>query len=338
MITYADLTQRGRLRRLRRLAERALTLYEIEPVSLHVLGYFYNTTFAVTAVDGSRYVLRVQRATDGPMEDHPVPPAERRARVESEMWWLDRLRADLDIPVPAPVRARSGEEAVEMAVDGVPEPRLCVLFRWMNGRFLHHRLMPAHLEAVGRLTARLHEHSTRLDVPAGFSRPPVDTTDLELEASVVRNFTDNWSPESADVMREALQRMRRVQEELGKTRDTFGLIHADIHQENYLFHDGEIRLIDFDDCGWGHYLYDLGVTVHETEYLPRGPGLRAALLRGYRQVRHLSPDHEAMIDTFSALRELQITNWFLKERDNPALNNPRAHVGWGVAAIQRFLA
>ena len=34
-------------------------------------------------------------------------------------------------------------------------------------------------------------------------------------------------------------------------------------EKNYLFHGGEVRLIDFGDCGWGHYLYDLAVTVSE---------------------------------------------------------------------------
>src|SRR5438874_9745368 len=60
------------------------------------------------------------------------------------------------------------------------------------------------------------------------------------------------------------------------------------------------------------------VTIHEVDYLPRGSALRRALLGGYRQVRDLSPAHETMIDTFSMLRELQITTWFLQERDNPS--------------------
>jgi Ser/Thr protein kinase RdoA (MazF antagonist) len=32
---------------------------------------------------------------------------------------------------------------------------------------------------------------------------------------------------------------------------------ADLHQWNYLFLDQALRAIDFDDCGWGYYAYDM---------------------------------------------------------------------------------
>jgi Ser/Thr protein kinase RdoA (MazF antagonist) len=89
-----------------------------------------------------------------------------------------------------------------------------------------------------------------------------------------------------------------------------------------------MRLINFDDCGWGHYLYDLAVTtLHVVPSPPYGPGLRAAFLAGYRQVRELSPAHEALIDTFWMLRELQDMTWYLQERDNPSFGNRGAEVG-----------
>jgi Ser/Thr protein kinase RdoA (MazF antagonist) len=131
--------------------------------------------------------------------------------------------------------------------------------------------------------------------------------------------------------------VRRVQEELGSGPDAFGLIHADIHQKNYLFHDGDIRLIDFGDCGWGHYLYDLAVTVSELEGLPDCGALRAALLAGYRQMRDLSPEREALIDIFVMLREVQNLTWFLHERDNPSYQSRTAQIGERVSMLERRL-
>jgi Ser/Thr protein kinase RdoA (MazF antagonist) len=125
---------------------------------------------------------------------------------------------------------------------------------------------------------------------------------------------------------------------MGDGSAAFGLIHADIHQKNYLFDKGELRLIDFDDCGWGHYLYDFAVTLNEIVSLPRSAALRGALLAGYRRVRDLSPTHEAMIDTFIMLRDLQDVAWFLQERDNPSFGTRAAHIGNGVARLERFLA
>ena len=332
MIAYAQLTRRSQIRRLRQVVEQALTRYGIEPVSLALLAHMYHTTFTVTGPDGARYVLHILR----PSEDG-VSEAQSRARVESELWWLDRVRADLHLAVPVAVRTSGGEGVVSVAVAGIAPPRLCTLFHWIEGRFLRHRLMPAHLEAVGRLTARLHQHSAHLRVPAGFDRSRVDQADATTEEGVVRLFTDHVSVEAADVMRAVFRRVRGAQQDVGSGPDTCGLIHADIHQKNYLFRDGDVHLIDFGDCGWGHYLYDLAVSVSELEVLPRRTALRAALLAGYRQVRDLSPAHEAWIDPFGMLREVQNLTWFLHERENPSYRTRTAQIGERVTRLERLL-
>jgi Ser/Thr protein kinase RdoA (MazF antagonist) len=210
-----------------------------------------------------------------------------------------------------------------------------MLFHWIDGRFLYHRLMPAHLAAVGDLTAQLHNHSVHLHVPAAFDRPRVDPADAETEEGVVRLFTDYVSAEAADVMQQVFRRVRQAQQELGSGPDTFGIIHADIHQTNYLFNGREVRLIDFGDCGWGHYIYDLAVTVHQLGALPRCAELRAALLAGYRRVRDLSPAHEALIDTFAMLREVQDLTWLPKERVDEGYEGWIAHVGKGISMLKR---
>jgi Ser/Thr protein kinase RdoA (MazF antagonist) len=325
---YGQLTRRGQIRRMRTVAERALHLYGIEPVALSLLAHAFNTTFKVTGRDDERYVLHILR---------PVENAVR-VRVESELWWLDHVRADLDLTVPAAVRTSSGEDVVSVAVEGMDAPRLGTLFTWIDGRVLHHQLRPPHLVAVGRLTARLHHHSAHLRVPPWFNRPQVDRADAETEEEVVRLCTDFISAHAADVMRRVLQRTRQAQQALGTGPDAYGLIHADIHQKNYLFHSGHVRLIDFGDCGWGSYLYDLAVTVSELVDLPQRPELRAALLTGYREMRDLSSTEESLIDTFVMLREVQNLTWFLRERDDPLYQKWTAQLGERVTALERLLA
>jgi Ser/Thr protein kinase RdoA (MazF antagonist) len=43
-------------------------------------------------------------------------------------------------------------------------------------------------------------------------------------------------------MCEVIRRVRRVQAALGSGSDTFDVIHADIHQKNYLIQGDELRL------------------------------------------------------------------------------------------------
>jgi len=332
LIEYGALTRHGQIQRMRQVAERALPLYGIEPITFSLLNHAYNTTFTVAGPDSALYVLHILR----PPED-ARSEAQQRARVQSELWWLDRVRADLHLTVPVPVHTPEGEGVVAVGVEGIIPTRLCTLFHWVDGRFLRHRFTSTHLGAVGRLTARLHRHSMHLRVPAGFDRPKVDRADAETEERVAQLFSDSVSGAAAAVMRSVLQRVRHAQHKLGSASDTFGLIHADIHQKNYLFRGRDIRLIDFGDCGWGHYLYDLAVTVSELEGLRHYTQLRAALLAGYRQVRDLSSLHEALIDTFVMLREVQNLTWFLTVRDDPSYRERAAQIGDRVTVLERLV-
>ncbi len=325
---------RGQLQRLRRLAWSALESYGLPVYSLTPLRHEANTTFRLTAGNGSRYVLRIH------------PPGSRTVEaIRSEMLWLAALRRDTDLQVPEPNPTRDGSLLVLAEGEGVPEPRVCVLFRWLEGRFLDDRLTPAHLARVGILTARLQEHAAQWQPPDGFVRGRVDNLTAAARASsrydpsstsasdlaprpsehdaeqLIRLATDLHSVEDGRTVRTAIDRVRQVLNELGYGPEVFGLIHGDLHQENYCFHRGEVRAIDFDDCGYGHYLFDLNVTLIEVQHLPRYPALREALLAGYRQIRPLPHAHEGYLDTFFALRRLQLLAWVLDSREHPAFRD-----------------
>jgi Ser/Thr protein kinase RdoA (MazF antagonist) len=277
-------------RRLGALARAALAEWGLGRARLRLLRNVYNTTFRVD----DRYVLRIQ-----------WPGRHDAAAVRSEMLWLAALRRDTALVVPEPVPTRRGELVVVAAAEGVPEPRACALLGWVEGRFVRDRLTPAHLERVGALTARLHDHGLGFAPPPGFTRPPIDDVDDATVESLVRVVSDRASREAGAVARAALAKIRLAQAEVGRSRQTYGLIHADLHHWNYLFHRDEARAIDFDDCGFGHALYDLAVTEYLLRGRPAYPELRAALLRGYRRERALPPAHEARLESFVALRRIQ---------------------------------
>jgi Ser/Thr protein kinase RdoA (MazF antagonist) len=68
------------------------------------------------------------------------------------------------------------------------------------------------------------------------------------------NATLKDTPEVLEVVSAQL---RQGFDLLGRAAPLWGLIHADLHRDNILLHHGEIGVIDFDDCGWGYYLFDL---------------------------------------------------------------------------------
>src|SRR5262245_25988595 len=97
MKAFEALTYAGQVRRLRRLAERALGAYGLGGARLAALTNSENMTFRVDAPDGERYVLRIHR-----------PNRKSVAAIRSELLWLAALRRDTDLIVPDPVPSADG--------------------------------------------------------------------------------------------------------------------------------------------------------------------------------------------------------------------------------------
>jgi Ser/Thr protein kinase RdoA (MazF antagonist) len=91
--------------------------------------------------------------------------------------------------------------------------------------------------------------------------------------------------------------------------ERFGLVHADLRLANLLIDDEVTRVIDFDDCGFSWYLYDLGSALSFIEDRPDVPALVDAWVRGYRRAAPLAAADEAEIPTFIMLRRLLLVAW-----------------------------
>ena len=299
----------------RRVATAALSAYPVQPISLVLLGSAENVTFRVDTSTGDRFVLRIHRTTGSVF--HPVRTA---AEVQSEMTWLVALRRDIGPRIPEPVPARDDSLVTVVELDGQAEPRLCVLLRWIPGEFRHTTLTPTDLAAVGELMAHLHDHAGAFAPPTGFRRGRIGDVVPDAAAHVIDTLTEQRGPEDADIVAAVFDRVRRAEVALGEAPETFGLIHADLHQGNYAFNDGQVGAIDFDDCGWGHFIYDFAVTLSEVSVLDNYSALRDGLLAGYEQSRPLPAGFDLHLPAFLALREVKLMMWFLEQRERPGFD------------------
>jgi Ser/Thr protein kinase RdoA (MazF antagonist) len=297
MESFTALSHRAQVGRLRHLAAAALAEYDLPAARLAPLVHAFNTTFQATDAAGNRYALRISR-----------PGKCSEVEVQSELAWLVALHRDTNLVVPDPVPTRVGTLLTVASAPGVPEPRICVLFRWVPGRFVRTGLMPRHLKQVGRLTARLQDHAQGFQPPPGFTRPRIDDIPA-TRAAVVPLMARVRPPADVALIEATLNRVASTLDQLGPGPDAYGLIHSDLHQWNYLFHHGQVHLLDFDDCGYAPFLYDLAVTSFEVEQEPHFPALRAALLASYGATRPLPPDPETVLTTLTQLRRIQNLIW-----------------------------
>src|ERR1700691_4918249 len=108
--------------------------------------------------------------------------------------------------------------------------------------------------------------------------------------------------QAAALIRERLARY-------GRGPDRFGLAHCDLRLANLLVHEPQVKVIDFDDCGFTWYMYDPATLLSFYEHLPGAAGLIEFWLEGYRTVRTLAKAEEEEIPTFVMLRRLLLVAW-----------------------------
>ena len=68
----------------------------------------------------------------------------------------------------------------------------------------------------------------------------------------------------------------------GRSNEKFGLIHADLHFYNVINNNGVNQIIDFDDSGYGFYMYDMGCAL--VTYSRNLTKLEGAWVRGYKKI------------------------------------------------------
>jgi Ser/Thr protein kinase RdoA (MazF antagonist) len=306
----------------RRLAAAALAAYPLVEPRPRFIADGENVTFRVDA-GGERFLLRLHRPRrHGRCVYSP-------AAVRSELQWLDALRGTLC--VPEPVRTRDGALTTSATAESVT--RVCSVLRWQYGRIHAASPRPGHLRLLGAAMARLHTQADKWTPPPGFVRI---RWDWETFFGNTMHYGDLDAADIWDVLPASLRRcfdeVAARSESLMTALGDFGLIHADLHLDNALFAAGEVRLIDFDDCGYGFRAYELAVALWELRRRDDYPAFHDALCEGYAAHRRLPPGD---LDAFIAVREVAFGLWYVgMSRVNSGF---RANLNATAAGIERSL-
>jgi Ser/Thr protein kinase RdoA (MazF antagonist) len=287
---------------LEKLANEALSLWDMPAgATARLINVSENATYLVEAPGGYKSILRIHR------ENYHSHWA-----IECELAWLEALDAEKVVTTPGYYVGKNGDPIQTGRVEGLRDPRFMVLFHFVEGDAPDESGdMTDGYEELGAIAARCHDHVLRWQKPDGFERLTWDVNAVFGAAPTWGDWRD--APEVDDSVRPTLERVeatiRARLETFGKAPDRFNLIHADMRLANLLIDGNGTRLIDFDDCGWGWFLYDFAAAISFIEDDPRIPDLKAAWVRGYRGVREMSAAEEAEIDTFVMLRRMALLAW-----------------------------
>lgn len=303
--TLPDAEQAARLGDLARLA---LTRWEGAFDRVELIKYRENAVFSALRSDGVKVAVRIHR--HGYHSD---------AALLSELHWMQAL-ADAGIAVPPIIPAACGSPFISVEAPGIPEPRQVDLLGWMTGVPVGSAEEGLVLDAAsaerlyfdaGALAATVHDKTHAMALPESFTRHAWDADGLIGEAPLWGRFWElaALSAEQRELLLRACARARRDLEAFGSEPGHYGLIHADFVPENLLSEEGRLKLIDFDDSGFGWHMFELATALYFNLDEPFYRAIRQALFAGYRSVRALPAEHEARLPLFLFLRGTTYLGW-----------------------------
>jgi Ser/Thr protein kinase RdoA (MazF antagonist) len=270
-----------------------------------------------------------------------------KAAIQSEMQWMARL-ASQGLLVPAPIANKQDDLLSEVSYDN--KTYIVDLLTWLDGAQLGNStdqlaFSKEQLQQIffnlGKTIARMHDLTDAWKIPEGFTRHAWDRDGFIGEKAFWGNF---W--EAGDVNAHDRQLLLQARAKAGVELDglrkagaDYGLIHADFVRQNILVVGTDVRVIDFDDSGFGFRMYDFATALVKNRDEPHYETIKASLFDGYRSLRELSQLDANSIDLFLTLRDFAYLGWMEARRGEPGVEPRMPGIRAAtLAAAQKFMA
>ena len=196
------------------------------------------------------------------------PGYHLRNELEAELNWITQINEQTDISTATVYRGVNGEilqklttaagnqytYSVQSFIQGIP-------IRQLSGDNLYEQL-----KKTGGVAAKLHNmEENQPHNPEKFKRFTWDIEDTLYENSRWGSYKEfpYMDSEGQDILSRAAGIIEKRLSLYGRNIRNYGLIHADLHSENILVEGDRISLIDFDDCGYSWFLYDLACAISQ---------------------------------------------------------------------------
>ena len=284
--------------------ETALEHWSLKPLAIDVVSQSENIVYKVTAAEGT-FAFRIHR-----------PGYHTLDELNAEQEWTDALtRGGFRLPTTRPTA--SGARDLPVQVNG--GTRYAGVIEWLNGSTMKdladgeptHEMRYQQLRVLGELMAKLHNHATTWQPSDTFIRHHLDVDGFFGASPFWGRY---WESPAIQPDQRALLLKTQISiadrlHQLGQDGDDFGMIHADLHEGNVFISDAKMYLIDFDDAGFGWYLYDIAVALYQYHFENDYRLFESAFLEGYTHNRPLTDAHKNLLPMFLHIRSRALIGW-----------------------------
>lgn len=305
----------SQVRRLRTLAQEILEKYPIKVKTLIFIKHGANAIFRVIDQKQRSYLLRI----------NPHGYHTKRA-INEEIQWLNYLSQTSKIKVPKPFPNLTGGFITIGMHEKLDAPRFAQVFEWIPGYFKRKSINAKYAHALGETIAKLQINGKGVKIK---HRQYWDTEGLVGSQKAMFHNVENLSGVTK-IQQSTITTARRfaystLNQFEKRHPHKLGLIHGDLHPNNFIYHCKNCAAIDFDDCGIGFYGYDLAVALFAFEHFSELDqnfdynSLRAALLKGYAKHMPFDDEDADIAQVFLLARKLTILGWLESRKENPRL-------------------
>ncbi|MEM1153631.1 MAG: phosphotransferase [Pseudomonadota bacterium] len=300
---------------LRQAALRTLSAWDLEVDSVAFFSQSENIVLRAETSTGT-YALRLHRPGYHSLEE-----------LNSEILLHDMVRA-AGLETPAALKTQDGQYYTQIEMPNSGESRYAGLSRWMNGTVLEAFIESStdaatrrgYFQQLGQLMATLHNYAAKWTPPPQFVRHRLDEDGLAGATPFWGRF---WEASPASSSQKAILETARSDlyeflSALDKGPERFNVIHADLHPGNILVDADQVTIFDFDDAGFGWFLYDVATALFDSWYEDDDyQNTLAAVIEGYAEQRPFTDEMRETLPKFLLMRMLAYVGW-LNDRPETA--------------------
>ena len=235
--------------------------------------------------------------------------SHRDARqIQAELDWINYLATN-GVLVCAPIATQDGRWLVELPV--AEGAFVAVLWQMAPGGPAQvGDFGPELYRRMGQLVGQMHRLSVDYVVPAAAAKRFEWFEEDAPERLLVGLGAGD------EVVRARLEQSWAEMRGWARGRDTYHLIHGDVHAGNFFLHQGQIHLFDFDDSCYHWRIYDIANALYYALWrIPRSETAQRTafatefmthFLAGYRQEAEINRDEWQHLAFFLEYRDLLV--------------------------------
>ncbi len=265
--------------------------FKLENETIVLIGGFENIIYEVSS-DSKKYILRITHSSH-----------RNREQLKGEIEWMNYLLdKDNSIIKPIPFRNNNFIESISYKSSTFfitkfsKAPGLAPNQKNWNNILI---------ESFGNEIGKLHSDS-REYIPNDLQckRPDWDDNIFIDDEEETSDNLQNIHIKYKDLLNKI--------DKLPKNKDSFGLIHGDIHFGNVMLDINEITILDFDDCAYDWYLNDIAVFLfysiciysQDIDGIDFVHNFLEHFLKGYRQHSEIRNEELLSLSLFLKRKEI----------------------------------